>query len=158
MIFQRFGDTFLGQIAVCVIFLSIAFASQIETMSLLHFVYLAFCLVGGTMMHAGALILIGSLSFWIKRSQPLGNIFYHSFRNITQYPLSIFPHWIQILLTFVLPWGFINYYPSLILTNKVETVYDLTLGLVAPFVGEIFLLVALFVFKKGLKKYSGAGS
>lgn len=158
MIFQRFGDTFIGQIIVTVIFLISAIIVKIETMTPLLFIYLIISVISGALIQAGGMILIGSISFWTKRSSEIGQIFYYDMRQITQYPLAIFPRWIQYLLTFVFPWAFINYYPSLILLNKAASQTELWLGLLSPVVGVLFLTLSLFVFNKGLKRYSGAGS
>lgn len=53
MVFQRFGDTFLGQMAVTIIFLVSAFAAKMEQMLALLFFYLLLCICGGVMIQAG---------------------------------------------------------------------------------------------------------
>lgn len=158
MMFQQFGDTFIGQIVVTVVFLIAAFAQKAENLTWLMVIYLIFAIIGGILIQTGSMIIIGSLSFWMLHTNELGNIVYYDLRSMTQYPIVIFPKWIQFILTFIFPWAFINYYPSLILLNKVETLGDLVLGLLSPVVGVIVLLVSLLVFKLGLKKYSGVGN
>jgi ABC-2 type transport system permease protein len=158
MIFQRFGDTFIGQIIVTIIFLVTAFIIKAHILTPLLIGYLFFAISGGILIQTGAMILVGSLSFWTLRSSEIGNIVYYDIRGMTQYPLSIFPRWIQLVLTYIFPWAFINYYPSLILLNKVESTMDFILGLLTPLIGALFLVLSIFVFNKGLKKYSGAGN
>ena len=158
MIFQRFGDTFLGQIIVTIIFLIMAFINKAEVMTWYKIIYLMFAVVGGILIQTASMILIGSLSFWMLRSSEFGEIVYYDIRSMTQYPLCIFPQWIQFVLTFIFPWAFINYYPSLILLNKVENIMELVLGLMTPIVGILMLVLSLWVFKMGLRKYSGAGN
>jgi len=121
-------------------------------------IYLIFAIIGGILIQSSSMILIGSLSFWMLRSAEFGDIVYYDIRSMTQYPLGIFPKWIQFILTFIFPWAFINYYPSLILLNKVETTMELLLGLLTPVVGAGMLVLSLWVFKRGLRKYSGAGN
>lgn len=158
MIFQRFGDTFLGQILVSSIFLIMAFAKSEATFTWMKALYLMFALVGGILIQCASMILIGSMSFWTLRSTDFGRIIYYDIRSLTQYPIAIFPKWIQFILTFIFPWAFINYYPSLILLEKVETTMELVCGMLSPLVGGFLLLISLGVFKLGLKKYSGAGN
>ncbi len=158
MIFQRFGDTFLGQILVTIIFLTVAIVSKIDTLTPLWALYLIVCIIGGVLIQAAAMILVGSLSFWTQRSTEIGRIFYYDFRTITQYPLTIFPKWIQLMLTYIFPWAFINYYPALVLLNKTESAMDMILGWLSPVIGVLLLLLSMAVFNKGLRKYSGAGS
>lgn len=158
MIFQRFGDTFLGQIIVTVIFLGVAFYNKSEVLTWYKSIYLILAIIGGVFIQAASMILIGSLSFWMLRSNEFGQIVYYEIRNMTQYPICIFPKGIQFVLTFIFPWAFINYYPSLILLNKVETMFELVLGVISPLVGVLMLVISLKVFQIGLKKYSSAGS
>ena len=104
------------------------------------------------------MIIVGSLSFFIVKSTEIGDIFYYDMRDMTQYPIEIFPKVIQYILTFVCPWAFINYYPSLLLLDKVSSRYEFILGIIAPLIGVIMLLLSLLIFNYGLKKYSGVGN
>lgn len=158
LIFQRFGDTFIGQIVVSSLFLGLAFFSNNDSLNLIRILYLILSIIDGVMLQSGGMIIIGSLSFWMNRSSSLGNILYYDLRDMTKYPLSIFPNWIQYLLTFIFPWAFINYYPALILTQKIQSTYELVLAVLSPIVGFSFFKFALFLFHQGLKKYNGAGS
>lgn len=158
LIFQRFGDTFIGQIVVTLIFLISAFIAKINTINAGTIIYFLFAVIGGVFMQCGGMLLVGALSFWTDRSEEIGEIFYYDIRSLTQYPLLIYPKWIVLILTYIFPWAFINYYPSLILLNKFESIYDLILGLIAPCVGIVFFLFSLFIFKRGIRRYSGAGN
>lgn len=158
LVFQRFGDTFLGQIIVTVVFLVVAFGKMVDILTWYKIIYLFVAIIGGVLIQMASMILIGSLSFWMLRTNELGQIVYYDIRSMTQYPICIFPKGIQFILTFIFPWAFINYYPSLILLNKFETTLEFILGLLSPFIGWGMLVFAVYVFKKGLKKYSGVGS
>ena len=62
------------------------------------------------------------------------------------------------LLTYVIPWGFVNYYPSLILLDKTDSIMDYILGAMSVFIGVFVLVISKIVFNRGLKRYSGAGN
>lgn len=158
MICRRFGDTFLGQIAVTLIFMIIAVSKISYELTWLSYVYLFFAVIGGVLIQAGAMIILGSLSFWMLRSNELAGILYYDIRTFVHYPLSIFPSFIRIALTYVLPWAIINYYPSLIILNKVQTTQELVIGLLSPVIGIGFFAISLVVFNQGLKRYNGSGS
>lgn len=157
MMFQRFGDTFLGQIAVTVIFLAAAFAARTELLSLQTVIYLILAILGGIFMQAGSMILFGAFSFWTMKSGALIDLLFYDLRNMTNYPMALYPKALRIFLTFVLPWAFINYYPTLLITGNNMTVYETVLGMVAPIVGVLWFLLAMVVFRLGLKRYTGAG-
>jgi ABC-2 type transport system permease protein len=155
---RRFGDTFLGQIVVTVIFMITAVSRLSYKMTLSSYIYLITAIIGGVLMQSGAMILLGSLSFWMLRSQELANILYYDIRSFIHYPISIFPQYIRFILTYILPWSIINYYPSLIILHKVQTTDELILGLLSPFIGACFFILSIFVFNMGLRRYSGSGS
>jgi ABC-2 type transport system permease protein len=158
MICRRFGDTFIGQIIVTLIFMVSAFSEIRYELTFFSYVYLVGAILGGILLQAGAMIILGSLSFWTLRSLDLAQTLYYDLRTFVHYPLSIFPAFIRNILTYILPWAMINYYPSLVILHKIETCRQLVLGLLAPFVGVMFFIVSLFIFDQGLKRYSGSGS
>ncbi len=157
MIFQRFGDTFLGQIVVTVIFLCAAFAEKAEMLNLQMGIYLALAILGGIFMQTGSMILFGAFSFWTMKSSALIDMLFYDLRGLTNYPLMLYPKALRIFLTFVLPWAFINYYPMMFITGKRVSGYETALGLAAPFVGVLWFLLAMGVFRMGLRRYTGAG-
>lgn len=157
MMFRRFGDTFLGQIVVTVIFLAVAFASRTELLNVQTMIYLLLAIIGGIFMQTGSMILFGAFSFWTMKSGALIDLLFYDLRNMTNYPLALYPKALRIFLTFVLPWAFINYYPTLFITGKNGTVYETVLGMIAPLVGVLWFLLAMVVFRLGLKHYTGAG-
>lgn len=55
-----------------------------------------------------------------------------------------------------LPYGLVNYYPSLILLNKVNVrwVYVIMIALV----DIIYGVIGAFLWQRGLKRYNGSGS
>jgi ABC-2 type transport system permease protein len=158
MICKRFGDTFLGQILVTLIFMATAFTKINYQMTAFSYIYLVLAILGGVLIQSGAMTILGSLSFWMLRSSNLADIVYYDMRTFVHYPLSIFPSFIRIILTYILPWAIINYYPSLIILQKVQTTEEFVLGMLSPVIGILFFLLSLYVFNCGLRRYSGSGS
>lgn len=158
MVCHRFGDTFLGQIIVTLIFMVSAVIKINYQMTFFSYIYLFLAVIGGVLIQSGAMIILGSLSFWMLRSSDLADIVYYDMRTFIHYPLTVFPAYIRIILTYILPWAIINYYPSLIILHKVQTVEEFMLGILSPVIGVLVFLLSLLVFKRGLSRYSGSGS
>ena len=158
LICSRFGETFMGQIIVTIVFLVSALLTKSSILSIGSILYFFIVLVSGTLLQMGAMILVGSLSFWTTRSLEIGEVFYYELRNLTHYPLTIYPAWIKYLLTWIFPWAFINYYPSLLLLGKKVSRWEFLLGVASPVVGVLVFLFSLFVFHRGLKRYCSAGN
>jgi ABC-2 type transport system permease protein len=75
------------------------------------------------------------------------------------YPLSIFPRGIQMLLTFLVPVGFISFYPALDFVGPNDSfALPIDLALFTPAVGAVLFLLAYAIFHRGLKRYESAGS
>lgn len=157
LVCQQFTHTSLGQIVVALIFMITSLAQVDVALSFAKLVYLAFAIAGGILIQAGAMIFIGALSFWVQRSEEIGRIFWNSFREFINYPLTVFPGFVKIVLTFVLPWAFINYYPAVILLDKAKGELDAVLGLLTPVVGVAFFLLSLAVFEIGVRRYTSVG-
>jgi ABC-2 type transport system permease protein len=71
-----------------------------------------------------------------------------------QYPLSIYPKAIGILLTWVIPYGFASFYPASYVLNR-------DVGNIAwfgPFVAVLLLFIGYRFWQFGLKYYSGTGT
>ncbi|MBN3230974.1 ABC transporter permease [Pectobacterium brasiliense] len=156
LVCKKFDETFLGQLLIALIFFIYGVVES-ET-NIYRLIFIPFAIVGGFFISAGAMIFFGSISFWIKGSKILVNIFYYELKSFSNYPLSIFPGYIIFILTFVFPWALANYYPALIILDMTETRQDFFIGISSPLLGYFFFKLSLFTFYKGMNKYDGSGS
>lgn len=102
-----------------------------------------------------SLMIIGaSLGFWIQNSYSV-LIFIFKLKDFGRYPMTIFNNFFRFLFTFIIPIGFIAFYP-------LEALLDLKLTnfpmLLVPFIGPGLFLISYLVWKKGVKSYKGTGS
>lgn len=124
-----------------------------------NIVKLALIVIGGTLIRASIYTIIGAIAFWTKRSQNLIYMAVSTLERTTMYPLTIYPQVIQAVLTFLLPIGFISFYPAEQFLGKSNSL-ELPLGMAiwTPAVGLVCFAVAYVVFRYGLQKYESAGS
>jgi len=73
---------------------------------------------------------------------------------MAQYPIGIFKKGIILFLTYILPFGFVNYYPLLYILGKTNN----KLFAISPLITLVYLIPIVFLFYKGVKKYSSVGS
>lgn len=79
----------------------------------------------------------------------------NGFRDYAKYPISIFKGFLRFVFTFIIPIGFMAYYPSLeFLTNKEPTL----LTYLTPVYGILFFYLSYKFWMRGAYKYSGTGS
>lgn len=110
--------------------------------------------LGAWLVYGGVFVTVASLTFW---TQDRGAGFFPIAYNTIQfgrYPLNIYPAMVQFLLTFVLPYAFIAFLPAAgVLRSEYARLGWLTLP-----VGIVVFVIGLFVWKRGLARYEGAGS
>lgn len=100
-------------------------------------------------------LAISSLSFWHYSEDGVKAIVWQ-FYQLSQYPSSIYPNIIK-LLVIAIPFALAGYYPVLNLIQEQPFFSMNTLGLlIVPIV--LFTIVYHFIFKKGLSHYSSTGS
>ncbi|MWC30574.1 ABC transporter permease [Paenibacillus sp. MMS18-CY102] len=119
-------------------------------------IYFICIIISSSLLQASFLVLIGVWGFVFVRSQYLLGL-YFKLKEFISYPISLYNIVMQVILTVVIPLGFINYYPGLFLLSRDVGTVQLCLGMLAPVVGPLFFLFTLWIWNKGLKKYEGAG-
>ena len=93
------------------------------------------------------------LSFLIDRFEGLRELIFSL--NITKnYPLTIFPKFIQIILTYVIPMSLISYYPTMCFFGRTDNFKFLVFELIILI---IFALLYEFIHKKAILKYTSNG-
>jgi ABC-2 type transport system permease protein len=81
-------------------------------------------------------------------------------QDFTRYPISIYGRGVQVVLAFVLPFAFMNYFPAAYFLQKAETGLHLNpaVGLLTPAIGLAWLGAAYAFWIFGLRHYQGTGS
>jgi ABC-2 type transport system permease protein len=127
--------------------------------SVVNIIKLILVIAGGVLIKAALFISLGSMAFWTKRNASLIGFALNILERTTMYPLNIYPYLVQVLFTFIIPIGFISFYPSVEFLNM-DSEFQLPLGLAiwTPFVGLGCFLLSQLVFRLGLQKYESAGS
>jgi len=94
-------------------------------------------------------ILVGSLSFWLGRSEELNHSLMIGFMHFSTSPYSVFQGFIKFVIFFIIPAGFATFLPAQLLTEwNIGKFISLIIFTI------IFFFFSLFVYNKGLKKYN----
>ncbi|MGN0156167.1 MAG: ABC transporter permease [Lachnospiraceae bacterium] len=99
--------------------------------------------------------LAAATGFWLIAGTSAVMIFMFKFKDYARYPVTIFNRVFRVVFTFLIPIGFMAYYPSLLFIRP-ENVSILTY--LTPIFGVLFFLLSYFVWMKGARQYSGTGS
>ena len=115
--------------------------------------------IGGALIDLGLNLIISTAAFWVVKVDALRWIFVQLEQEFTRYPLSIYSRGVRLLLTFVFPFAFMNYFPATYFLHKHEGALALppAVGLLTPAIGVVFVAVAYGFWRFGLNRYQGVG-
>jgi ABC-2 type transport system permease protein len=123
-------------------------------------VFVPLVMVGGALIDFGIQLAIATLSFWFVRIDTLRWVVMSLEQDFTRYPISIYTRAVRVILAFVFPFAFMNYFPATYLLQKAETGLSLApqVGLLTPLVGLAWFALAYAFWRIGLNRYQGTGS
>lgn len=119
-------------------------------LSILTFIVLT---VSGAIVIYSLWIVLIALTFWFTKFDNNVTIL-HALLDAGRYPVTVYPVWLRILVTFVVPIAVATTVPLQALRGDL----DLPRALMFFAIGIVSFLVASQVWKRGLKQYSGASS
>ena len=154
LIMSDVDDDGFGDIIAGVLVLGYASNALSIVWTLQKIILLILSVIGGVLIIFSVVLLLTTATFWIVRSGMLSQIFW-SLMRFTELPLDIYNPFIMFILTFVLPFGFINYYPAQTFLGKGLWAYTAYL---TPVIGLITFAIAYSIWKFGIKNYTSTGS
>lgn len=125
----------------------------------LFLIFIPLIVAGGALIDLGINLIVATLAFWFIRVDALSWIVLQLEQEFTRYPIGIYSRGVRLLLTFVFPFAFMNYFPATLFLHKPETALALppAIGLLTPLIGVLFVAVAYAFWRIGLNRYQGVG-
>ena len=116
-------------------------------------------IVAGACIFVGTFVLQATLTFWTIEGLEVVNVVTYGGVETTQFPLPIYPRWLRTVFVAAIPVACATYFPALALLGRTDPLGSPAwLPWIAPAVGPLFLLVALQVWKVGVRHYRSTGS
>lgn len=145
--FVSIADLFLGLFIT--IYMLIKLAIPITVFLIIKILF--FSIVGALIV--GAINTIFSItSFWTYKSNEIIWSFYRIY-TFTEYPITIYNKFIQILITMILPFAFISYYPTMAYLGLNNYMIYLS-----PVIAIVLWIVAIKLWNLALNKYRSTGT
>lgn len=152
--FGYIGHTILSIVMICIAGINIGF--KITFSSLLSFAFLLLCSI---LIQASILIFSSSLSFITINENPLMRTLIFVYKDFIKYPITIYHVAIQVILSFVMPMAFINFYPvSILLGAPSSSYFPSFVPYLSPFISVGLFLLSIKAWNKALSKYQSSGS
>ncbi|MFZ5826048.1 MAG: ABC transporter permease [Bacillota bacterium] len=150
---DRFSPEGIGDLVVGVALVTHAFGALGIPWSLPNLLYLLAVALGGSVIILAINLFTATFAFWIVVATPLTLAVNH-FTQIARYPLPIYRKPLQLVMTWLLPYGLISFYPA-----------EFLLGRAVGPMAFAYLPMGLLLFAGayrfwlfGLRHYAGTGS
>lgn len=151
---QRISFVKLARLLQALIILVIAIINIDVLWNVKKIITLICMLISSVLIFLGIFILAASYCFMTIKGLEVRNVFTDGGKHMAQYPIGIFKKGFVFIFTYLIPFGFVNYYPLLYLTDRVDN----QIYMISPLITVIYLIPCIIVFYKGVKRYSSIGS
>ncbi|HZZ66490.1 MAG TPA: ABC-2 family transporter protein [Candidatus Baltobacteraceae bacterium] len=147
-------------LALAVVFFVLATRYSGASVDWAFVLFVPLVVVGGALIDLGISLMVATISFWFVRVDTLRWVIMSLEQEFTRYPISIYTRGVRVILAFVFPFAFMNYFPATFLLHKTDTGLSLSpqIGLLTPVIGAAWLAVSYMFWRKGLQHYQGTGS
>ena len=154
IICEKLQPDAVGELLIGTILIIMSLSKGIVIVDGMHIVMFIVSVIAGAVIYTSIKLLFASLSFWIKRSGPFLQVAYEM-ADFAKYPVEIYSKPIQFILTFVIPFAFVAYFPaSYFLIQKSALT---TVG-IECLIAVILSILAYSILKIGISKYESAGN
>lgn len=127
--------------------------------TILNVILILMMLIGATLIRGGVYILLGTTSFYTRSTTDFGPFCQEIFDKTTMYPLSMYPESLQFLLTYIIPIGWVSFYPVAGLLRMEDRLLEAgTTAFITFIIGVVTVLISMAAFRVGLKRYESAGN
>jgi ABC-2 type transport system permease protein len=121
---------------------------------LVRILLLLLTLFSAALVIISIMIISAVATFWIYNSYPVMDLAWR-IREFSPYPMTIFDGVYRFLFTYIIPIGFVAYYPSQLFLRPEEAT---SLVYFSPLVGIALFILAYNFWNHGVNSYTGTGS
>ncbi len=153
-------QTFPDGLMLAIVTLAVATSIAGVHVDLFFVLFVPLVVIGGAMIDLGISLTVATMSFWFVRVDTLRWAVMSLEQDFTRYPISIYTRGVRLVLTFIFPFAFMNYFPATYFLQKAETGLHLnpSVGLLTPAIGIVWFVVSYAFWHVGLRHYQGTGS
>lgn len=123
------------------------------TINLINILTILLMMFGSIIVFLGIWIINASYCFLTIEGLEVRNVISYGGRQMSQYPMGIYPKKVLMIFTAIIPFALVNYYPLLFLLGKSNNIGYMFLLLITI----IYLIPCILIFNRGVKRYSSVG-
>lgn len=144
-----------GQVILGIIVLSLGISRSEIVLQWWTLPYLAMVVLSSAVMIGALNFVINMIGFWEPSTQSALPTMLALLIDFAKFPLDIYTMVIRGLVTIVMPYAFVSYFPALMLLGR-DTPWR-WLGLATPLVTVLVITFTSWLWGKALNRYQGVG-
>jgi ABC-2 type transport system permease protein len=114
--------------------------------------------VSGTAIFVSVWLFMICIVFWAVEGREAANAFTYGGHFLTQYPIDIYASWLRRLLAYLIPMGFVAYFPALYVLDKADPLgLPSVLRFSSPVVAVLAGVTAAAMWRFAVRHYRSAG-
>lgn len=158
LICSNFNLGYVSHMTLSIIMIIVCLINLNINIGFFNLLYLVISIIAGAFIY-GALFLLCSTPTFFKTKLNSLMKFVFFLRQMSFYPLSIFSKSFQFILSFIIPYGMINFYPIQAVIKKEDfLMFDSYMQFVPPFFSVLLFTISVVYFNFGVKHYNSTGS
>jgi ABC-2 type transport system permease protein len=153
------GQIFPDELILALVYFGVATWYSGVHVDALFVAFVPLIVLGGMLIDLGIGLAIATAAFWFIKVDSLRWIVLQLEQEFTRYPVSIYSRGVRLLLTFVFPFAFMNYFPAAYFLHKTDIGLALPpyVGLFTPLIGLAVAGAAYAFWRVGINRYQGVG-
>lgn len=146
--------TRIGRMLQAIVMLVYGIVKSQVTWSIDKVITVILMIFGGTLVFSGIFMIYAALCFFTIEGLEFMNIFTDGAREYGKYPMIIYGKRVLQIVTFIIPFALIQYYPLLYLLDRNAKQWYLFL----PLLAGLFIIPCYLLWKIGIRHYKSTGS
>lgn len=112
-------------------------------------------LVSAVVIRISINLAANCINFWLRTSRNAFPLMVHNLSDFAKYPITVFPVAVRSLITFVVPFAFISFFPASYIFDKNSLEW---MWIISPIVAAVSAAIAYGIFHLGLRSYESVGN
>ena len=151
---EKFQVDAFGELIVGIALVATAIPNMTIEWSVLKVVLVIVAVIFSSFIYTGIKIGTAALSFWVKRSGNITYMFYMT-NDFVKYPIDIYNNVVRSLITYIIPFAFTSYFPSLYFMTGENPLFNIGMTIL---VSVIVMTIGIVIWNIGINRYESAGS
>lgn len=116
-------------------------------------------IMSGFAIFGAIFVVSNAIAFWLIDSREMANAFTYGGGMFAEYPLGVFGAWMRRMFVYVVPIGFVSYFPTLAILGRDDPLgFPNVFRFASPVAAAVSCSVAAWVWRTAVRHYRSTGS